>query len=341
MPSVRLPVRVFVVLALAGLLLVPLLVTRATATLLFVGLVPGWAIAVRARSSLLPTLGLAAAVSPVIFGAVVLVAMLAGLPPVAAAWVAVCACAVLYVAFGGARVVTNSAEVRIAWWLVAVAAVAAVLAFTLPLTNEWWRMREDSWFHAAVFTHIVQQGLPAVDPYFSPLRLQYVYFYHTILAGAAALSGLGPFRTMILVNAAALVACVFGFQYLASFFSRRVGPRVWGGVFALFAMNGLFYLFYPIRFARAFLGETSGPQVLRHFFPWSPPGHETAARLLSIEGNQFLFLDKFMLGTALSVTFSLVCWCRRGAAGGARHTRHSTSSRSRGRCTCTRSSAPS
>ena len=33
---------------------------------------------------------------------------------------------------------------------------------------------------------------------------------------------------------------------------------------------------------------------------------DTATTLLSVEGNQLLFLDRFMLGTSLSLTFGLV-----------------------------------
>jgi hypothetical protein len=70
-------------------------------------------------------------------------------------------------------------------------------------------------------------------------------------------------------------------------------------------MNGWFYLFYVVRLGRAFAGATHGDETLRQFFPWSPNGAATAMSLISVEGNQFMFLDKFMLGTALSLTFSL------------------------------------
>jgi hypothetical protein len=60
-----------------------------------------------------------------------------------------------------------------------------------------------------------------------------------------------------------------------------------------------------IRLARAFTGQTHGGAMLREFFPWSPSGHATAMALIGVEGNQFMFLDKFMLGTAFSLTFSL------------------------------------
>jgi hypothetical protein len=45
--------------------------------------------------------------------------------------------------------------------------------------------------------------------------------------------------------------------------------------------------------------------MLGLMFPSEPPGHATAMALLSVEGNQFMFLDKFMIGTALSLTFGL------------------------------------
>lgn len=303
-PSLRLTI----VLVLAGCLLVPLRATKVLATLDILVLLPAWTLAARMRTSLIPTLGMSATASPVLFGAVVLVLMLMGIQAYAAAWIAFGVFALLFLAFGETRELdTNDAELRIARWLLVVAAIAGVLAFTLPLTNEWWRVREDSWFHAAVFQRVANHGVPPTDPLFAGLRLQYMYFYHALLVCVSSLSSLGPFHAMILVNSAALVGCVLGFGYLASFFSRRVWPRVLGGAFAVFGMNGLFYLFYPIHFARAFVGDTSGAAVLASFFPWSPYGHATATKLLSVENNQFFFLDKFMLGTALSLTLGLVC----------------------------------
>ncbi|HEX6789763.1 MAG TPA: hypothetical protein VF247_00505, partial [Candidatus Krumholzibacteria bacterium] len=45
--------------------------------------------------------------------------------------------------------------------------------------------------------------------------------------------------------------------------------------------------------------------VWHELFPWNPTGHTTATFLITVEGNQFMFLDKFMLGTAFSLTLSL------------------------------------
>jgi hypothetical protein len=90
-------------------------------------------------------------------------------------------------------------------------------------------------------------------------------------------------------------------------FARRSAARVLAVILCVFGMNGLFYLFFPIRFARAYLGETTGADILRHFFTLDPAGHEAAVRFLSVEGNQFMFLDKFMLGTAFSLTLGMTC----------------------------------
>lgn len=300
-------VRLIIVIVLAGFLLAPWRATRVLAVLDLLLLVPGWALAMRARAGFLPGIGLAAAVSPTLFGGVVFVAMLAGAPAAAAGWIAAAIWAAVFLVFGGGSVEANDAERRIARTLFVIVLAGCALAFFLPLTHMWWRVREDSWFHAAVLEEVLRHGVPPTDPYFTPLRLQYMYFYHVLLAGVSSLTGVGPFQCMILVNAAAMGGCVFGFGYLAGFFSRRVGPRVLGAVLAVFGMNGLFYLFYSLRIARASFGETSGPAVLHHFFRWSPLGHDTAVGLLSVENNQFLFLDKFMVGTALSLTLGLVC----------------------------------
>ena len=110
---------------------------------------------------------------------------------------------------------------------------------------------------------------------------------------------------MILVNAIALTSTVFAFLALAGEFARRVGPRLLGTCLWIFGLNGWFYLSYPIRLARAVFGDSHGLETLRRMFPWTPAGHATAMSLLSVEGNQFMFLDKFMIGTALSLTLGL------------------------------------
>ena len=297
--------RVVAAAAVVGLLVVPSMPVRAAAAFLAIGVLPGLALGPRISRD--AVLGVGAALSPVIFGAFTLFALLAGLGAHTAAWVGVAAGLALFVALGrsSAPAVTTPGTRWTGALVALVIAVAAVMAFTLPLTNTWWRWREDSWFHAAVADKLTRDGLPLMDPYFTGWRLRYPYCYHAILSACASLAGIDFFRAMILVNAIALTSCALAFHALSGLFSRRTGPRVLGLCVWLFAMNGWFYLFYPLRLARALAGQSHGLEVLRQFFPWTPAGHATAVKLVSVEGNQFMFLDKFMIGTAFSLTLGL------------------------------------
>ena len=308
--------RFLFVAAACALFLVPFSIARVPSAIVVLGILPAIAMARRTGLSPLGTAALTLTMSPILFGLVMLLAMWFGAGATAGVWIATALAALGYILFyaspaGGGNddpEASGAPDPRgAARGLAAVFLVAAVLAFTLPLVNDWWRFREDSWFHAAVTHRLTQHGMPPVDPYFSPLRLQYMYFYHVLLSGAKALTRLDPFYCMILLNAMALAGFVLGFDLLARQFTRKPLPRVLGSCLAVFGMNGLFFAFFPIRLARAFAGETSGGDVLKHFFTLSPPSHATAASFLSIEGNQFLFLDKFMLGTAFSLTLGLLC----------------------------------
>jgi hypothetical protein len=295
---------VFVAASVAALCFVPLTFSRVIGFLLAAGFLPGAAIVARSRFRLSECLGLGSALSPVVFGVCVLVSMLLGLSPALAAWVAVAVSCVLFVVFARG----NSPDERERRTIIAIGIVillAAVMCFALPLAKLWWRARSDSWFHAAVTQKLLRDGLPVTDPYFAGLRLQYMYFYHAILAACVALTHIDPLHAMIVVNAIALVSCATAFNALAGLFSRQAGPRVAATALWLFGMNGWFYLFWVIRLARSLTGEYRGAAALKASFPWSPNGHATAMSLIGIEVNQFMFLDKFMLGTAFSLTFSL------------------------------------
>ncbi|HXV13207.1 MAG TPA: hypothetical protein VEC56_03280 [Candidatus Krumholzibacteria bacterium] len=299
------PYRFWVAMAVFLLSWIPWAPARVIAIFLAAGLLPGYAIAVRSGVRFDVAVGVGAAISPVIFGAAALVAMLVGADVRVAGTFAKGIGLILFLALGRpSQPLTNEDRRALAGALV-VCVVAAVLALSLPLAETWWRVREDSWFHAAVADKLARDGLPLSDPYFAGLRIQYMYVYHAIVAACSSLCRIDYFHAMILLNAMALSSTVFAFHALAGEFTRRAGPRVLGTFFWVFAMNGWFYLSYPVRLARAVFGETHGLEALRAMFPWTPPGHATAMSLLSVEGNQFMFLDKFMIGTALSLTFGL------------------------------------
>ena len=302
----RIAHRAVIAAVVFGALWLPWTPARVLATFFVAGVIPGLGLVSRSRLWFEGALGAGTALSPVVLTALMLVALFAGLNVHDAARIASAAGLVVFVVLGNGLIRVERDDRRVLAGIGFLALIAAALAFILPLSETWWRVRDDSWFHAAVADKLTRDGLPLFDPYFAGLRIQYMYAYHALIAACSSLAGIEFFHAMILVNAIALMSAVLAFQALAKEFSRRVGPRVLGVALLIFGMNGWFYLSYPIRLARALFGQTQGLETLRTMMPLTPPGHATAITLLSVDGNQFMFLDKFMLGTAISLTFSLI-----------------------------------
>ena len=305
-PNDRTAHRAVIAAVLFGALWLPWAPARVLATFFVAGVVPGLGLMSRSRLWFEGAIGAGTSLSPVVFAVLVLAGLFAGLDMRVAALGASAVGLLLFVVLGNGLIRSEHADRRALAGVGMLAIVAAVLAFTLPLSEMWWRVRDDSWFHAAVADKLTRDSLPLFDPYFAGLRIQYMYAYHALIAGCSSLAGIDFFHAMILINAMALLSAVLAFHALAGEFSRRAGPRVLGVALLVFGMNGWFFLSYPIRFARALFGQTQGLETLRTMIPWTPPGHATAITLLSVEGNQFMFLDKFMLGTAISLTFGLM-----------------------------------
>ena len=311
--------RLVFLIAVVIFLSIPVTMVRIIGALVLICYLPAAPFATRSGLPFLPALAFAVTASPVMFALPVLVTVMLGLPTATAIWAIVAIAMAQYLIFGAGESSPGfDSQRRLVFCLAGVLAVAAILALWLPATNTWWRYREESWFNAAVFNRIANHGLPVIDPYFTPMRFQDLYFYHIILTCVSTLTGMGPFGAMIFVNFLALSGFVLGFNFLAGVFTRKTFPRTLGVVLGLFGMNGLFYCFFPMRVARAYLGETTGADLLRRFFSLHPLNHDTASRFVSIEGNQFMFLDKFMIGTSFSLTLGLVCvliglvaWSRR------------------------------
>ncbi len=284
---------------------IPWAPARVVAFVLAAGVFPGYAVASRITPRRDVALGVATALSPAIFACVVLLTMLAGAGVDLATHVAKWFGVGTFLFSRRATATRANDDHRALIGAFIIIAAAAVLALSLPLAETWWRVREDSWFHAAVANKLARDGLPLTDPYFAGLRIQYMYAYHAVVAACASLCRIDYFHAMIVLNAIALASTVLAFFALAGEFTRRAGPRLLATCLWIFGLNGWFYLSYPIRLARAVFGETHGLETLRSMFAWTPAGHATAMKVLSVEGNQFMFLDKFMVGTALSLTFGL------------------------------------
>ena len=99
----------------------------------------------------------------------VTIVMLLGLPLQTAVWAIVGITMAQFIVYGTQRaLVAAPNERRLLLALVAIVAVAAFLALWLPGTNEWWRFRLDSWFHAAVVPRHRAQRTPGNRPVLHP-----------------------------------------------------------------------------------------------------------------------------------------------------------------------------
>jgi len=182
----------------------------------------------------------------------------------------------------------------------------AVLVILPALLHPWIRERGDSWFHAAIVQEILHHGVPPEDPYFAGLRLQYMWFFHEILAGLELLTGVSPFFIMIAVNALALIAlCV-----LVADLSRALwdDPRAAAGAALVtpLGLGVLFWVFFPIRALRAMTGATAGSAPLADAFRLAPFDILSTRQFLTNLGSSPFFLNKFMVGTAYGLALALL-----------------------------------
>lgn len=185
-----------------------------------------------------------------------------------------------------------------------------LLVSTLPFTREWWRIRSDAWFHAAVVAQIRDFGLPPEDPYFAGLPLQYMWFYHVLVATLSEALHVDSFWTMALVNAHATVALVLAGYRFASVLRPRLQERIAGMATLVFAFNAAFWVLLPVKLVKAFMGDVRGGEEIARTFALTPLHYNTAYGFMNIYYNQEFFLDKFMVATAfgLALVFMTSGW---------------------------------
>lgn len=292
-------------------------VLSGTVAFVILALVPGaaFAVCIDRRATTIETAFAGLAFSPVINTAIASLAILAGASP------EVCARVVLVAAAtAGAVALTISSPARSSesrrevFLLVVIIGGFAVLIGVLPQVVEWWRIRSDAWFHAAVIAEIRDFGLPPSDPYFAGIPLQYMWAYHVNVLTLSTASGLDVFRTMALVNLQAFA----GFVVATFLFARSLGAdfrRAAGSAAVVpLAMSALFWAFLPIRLARAFTGEVRGMEEVSRQLSLSPFTYEKVRHFTSVWFNSEFFLDKFMVATAFSIALCLMAACWYAAA---------------------------
>lgn len=192
----------------------------------------------------------------------------------------------------------------------AVAAAAILLIAYLPLTDEWWRIRSDAWFHGAVVAEINDFGIPPSDPYFVGFALQYMWFYHVLVLVLARSCATDPFWIMAILNAHALAGLFVAAFATAGVFERRFGHRLASAATVLFGFNGLYWLFFPLKGLKALTGDVRGWEEISRLFSLSPLNYKTVTAFMNIYYNAEFFLDKYMVATAfgLALSFLMTAW---------------------------------
>lgn len=304
---------------LGGAVVIPteggaLFVLRALAVWLFLMVAPGaWLFRLLdpQRQNVWELLLAGLVVSPVLLSLLATITMLAGGSLHSAVWVA---CGVSAALALGAAVVPRPAarwpERREILTMLAFVAALLFLCSTLPFTREWWRVRSDAWFHAAVVAQIHDFGLPPEDPYFVGLPLQYMWFYHVLVGTLADALRAGSFWVMAIVNAHAVIALVLAGNQFAAVLRPRFAHRFAAAATLVLTFNAAFWIFLPVKLVKAFMGEVRGIEEIRRTFALTPLHYDTAYGFMNIYFNQEFFLDKFMVATAfgLALVFMTAAW---------------------------------
>lgn len=200
-----------------------------------------------------------------------------------------------------------AAEPAVPWNTVAWIGVAFVLVVFVPMVaRPWLRERADSWLHASIVTEMMTHGLPPEDPYFAGFRLQYMWFYHTILLGLTRVPGVDPFHAMPGLNALALFALIVLVADLSAAAGRGGRAAVRAALIVPLGLGVLFWCFFPLRAARGLGGRTGGAEALAALFRLAPLDITTTRSFLSDFDSQPFFLNKFLVGTAYAPALALL-----------------------------------
>jgi hypothetical protein len=188
----------------------------------------------------------------------------------------------------------------------AIGFVFAVVVILTPLLRPWIGERADSWFHAAVVAEIERGGFPPEDPYFAGFRLQYMWFYHMIVTAVVRTTGMSAFHLMPILNGVAILCvCVFSADVLLAL-GRDRRAAVWGSVIVPLALSALFWVFFPVRLLKAFLGRSGGVAEAAHEFRLAPLDIPTTRLFLSDFDSVPFFLNKFLTGTAYGLALAFL-----------------------------------
>jgi hypothetical protein len=206
-------------------------------------------------------------------------------------------------------------------WMLALSLGLALVTSIPWIVNPLIRVRSDAWVHAGIVWDIIHHGLPPEDPRFAGLLLNYVWFFNLFVALLTDLGARDPFVFMMIFNAVNLGVCATLAYRIALTLWRDRGAAAGGALLLVLGMNAGAWLLWPLRFVRAAIGSDRGwDEVARlaqeHHLGTTHIVFDVHAPL----AYTAVFLDKFMVGTALSfawilmllVLWAMVLWLRDG-----------------------------
>ena len=130
------------------------------------------------------------------------------------------------------------------------------------LLNPGLLMRSDAWYHASVASEILARGIPPLEPWLPDVPIRYMWIYHLFVASTMRLAGVGVFAALGAYN----VAAAFVFPWLAArmvlFFAKDRKSAFAITLIVVAGLQSAAWIFFPLGFVRAFVGETSGAAEL-------------------------------------------------------------------------------
>jgi hypothetical protein len=184
--------------------------------------------------------------------------------------------------------------------------LAAVVALP-PLCNAFIRVHGDGWVHAGIAYEIATRGFPPQDPRFAGLPLNYVWFYNLFLAQLGALHGQSVLDFMVVMNVV-LAALIVRLAYRLGFAVWRDRRAATGAAILLtLGFNAGAWLLWPLRLATAFTGQVHGMGEVRRLLANTHLGDDRVFFMLGAPlAHEVSFLDKYLLGTALTYAWALI-----------------------------------
>jgi hypothetical protein len=271
------------------------------------GLAPGAAVAWRLpfASDPLSRVALALALSPLAATVAAWPLVGAGLPIRAAAWIVAATGVIAWMLQSRRGAKDGAASEPFPWTAVACASVAAGAVALVFFANPYIQVRADGWVHAGIVWEILTRGIPPEDPRFAGLPLNYVWFYNFFVALVASLRGHDPFPIMAIGNSVLL-----GTTFLTAW---AVGRRLWGapaalgtGLLGVLGFNAGAWMLWPLRLLRAVVGRDRGLDFSFELAQIHLGDARVIFNLSAPFSYMASFLDKFLIGTALSYAYLLL-----------------------------------